>query len=118
MTLDEFFAQQDRSRELYKAVEAAIGQIGPAEARVTRSQIAFRRKRGFAWAWMPGKYLRGKPAPLVLTIALYRKYLSPRWKQVLEPYPGRFIHHLELHKPEDIDIEIRGLLAEAWNLAG
>jgi len=60
MTLDEFFEGQERSRGLYKAIEAAISTIGPAEIRITKSQIAFRRKRGFAWAWIPGRYLRGR----------------------------------------------------------
>lgn len=43
---------------------------------------------------------------------------SPRWKQIAEPYPGRFIHHLELYETNEIDDEIRALLTEAWGHAG
>ena len=73
-----------------------MASIGDATVRATKSQVAFRRRRAFAWAWMPGQYLHGQVAPLVLTVALPARDPSPRWKQVVEPAPGRFIHHLEL----------------------
>jgi hypothetical protein len=88
------------------------------ELGVTKSQVAFRRKKGFAWVWMPEMYLKRKAAPLVLTIGLHRRDPSARWKQVVEPYPGRFIHHLELHSEQDLDERVQALLAEAWKLAG
>lgn len=113
MTLDEFFAGHDASRALFDAVSAAIGTIGPAELRMTRSQAAFRRRTAFAMVWMPETYL-GRGAPLVLTIALRREDPSPRWKQVVEPAPGRFTHHLELHAAADVDDQVRGWLREAW----
>jgi hypothetical protein len=81
---------------------------------VTKSQIAFRRRVAFAWAWVPARYLRGQVAPLVLTIALRHLDASPRWKEIVEPAPGRFTHHLELHAIADIDAEVRGWLRDAW----
>jgi hypothetical protein len=36
---------------------------------------------------------------------------------VVEPYPGRFIHHLELYATSDIDNEVRKWLQEAWTAA-
>src|SRR5512143_2739864 len=101
MTLDEFFEGCDPSRQLFETVHSSIMRIGAATLRLGKSQIAFRRRKGFAFVWIPGRYLRGRTAPLVLTIALARHDMSPRWKQVVEPYPGRFIHHLELHSSED-----------------
>lgn len=118
MTLDEFFARHEEARQLFDALRAAVDALGPAEVRVTRSQVAFRRRRAFAWAWMPGAYLRGPVAPLVLTVALRRRDPSPRWKEVVEPYPGRFTHHLELRSAEEIDGEVRAWLEEAWARAG
>ena len=117
MTLDEYFNGKDEHRKLFDSLRAAIESMGAMEMRVTKSQIAFRRRKAFAWAWMPGKYLRGKSAPLVLTLALHRKDLSARWKQVVEPYPGRFIHHLELYSASDIDQDVRNWLLEAWTTA-
>lgn len=72
---------------------------------------------GFAFVWMPEMYLGRGDVPLVLTIGLRRRDGSPRWKQVVEPAPGRFTHHLELHSDADIDDELRRWLQEAWESA-
>jgi hypothetical protein len=114
MTLDDFFAGQDESKLVFEALRSALDTIGKAELRITKSQVAFRRRRAFAWAWMPGKYLGGRHAPLVLTISLRRRDSSPRWKEIVGPAPGRFTHHLELRSTTDIDDEVRAWLQEAW----
>ena len=118
MTLDEFFAENDDSRVLFEALFSMIEGIGRIEIRISKSQIAFSRKRAFAWAWIPGKYLKGEQAPLVLSISLGRRDTSDRWKEVVEPTKGRFMHHLELRPSDEIDDEIHGLLREAWSEAG
>ena len=118
MTLDEFFAGHDVSKRIFETLDEMIVALGPAEIRVTKSQVAFRRRRTFAWAWMPSMYLRGKPVPLVLTLALRRRDPSPRWKEIVEPTPGRFMHHMELRSSTDIDDEFRAWLQEAWADAG
>jgi hypothetical protein len=114
MTLDEYFDGRDESRQLFEALRGVIEAIGPVEMRVTKSQIGFRRHKFFAWAWMPGKYLRGSVAPLVLTLAFRHKDPSPRWKEIVEPSPGRFTHHLELYATSDIDDEVHDWLRDAW----
>jgi len=117
MTPDEFFAGQEQSRLLFEALREAVDAIGPAELRVTRSQIAFYRRKAFAWAWRPGQYLRGQTTPLVLTLGLRRRDASPRWKEIVEPSPGRFTHHLELYSINDIDDTVRDWLRGAWMTA-
>jgi hypothetical protein len=112
--IDDFFAGQERSRQIYETLRQAIESIGPIEIRVMKSQITFRNDRAFAWAWIPARYLNAKSAPLVLTISLRRNDQSPRWKEVVEPYPGRFTHHLELYSTNDIDEQVRNWLQEAW----
>jgi hypothetical protein len=57
-------------------------------------------------------------APLVLTMSLPYRHPSPRWKDVIEPSPGKFTHHLELWDPEDLDFDVRAWLLEAWQEAG
>jgi hypothetical protein len=113
MTLEEFFEGQELSRQLFDAMRGMIEKLGPVELRVTKSQIAFRRGKAFAWAWMPGKYLRRKAAPLVLSVSLPERDASPRWKQIVEPAPGRFMHHLELYAIDEIDDEVRAWLQVA-----
>jgi hypothetical protein len=63
LTLDEFFLGHERSRPLFDVTLEAINSLGPASLRVTKSQIAFRRRKAFAWAWIPEKYMRGKTSP-------------------------------------------------------
>jgi len=114
LTLDKYFEGRAESRQLFGILHRMIESIGAAEIRVTRGQVAFRRRKAFAWAWIPGKYLRGRGAPLVLTLSFLHRDTSPRWKEIVEPAPGRFTHHLELWSAGDIDEEVRDWLREAW----
>jgi len=102
MTLTEFFKGYKESRPLFDVVLSVIESIGPAALRVTKSQIAFRRRKAFAWVWIPGKHLRGKIAPLVLSLSFCKRDPSPRWKEIVETAPGRFMHHMELYSVNDI----------------
>ena len=117
MTPDEFFAGKEPSKKLFDAVRREVESLGEVSMRVTKSQIAFRRQRAFAWVWTPGQYLKGAVAPLVLTVSLRERDKSPRWKEIVEPYPGRFTHHLELYDKAEIDGEVRGWLRAAWEAA-
>ena len=118
-TLDDFFRDQPLSRQLFDSVQRLIEETGPAEMAVTKSQIAFRREKPFAWVWRPGQYLHSRRvAPLVLTLSFAQRDPSPRWKSVVEPARGRFIHHLELYSEADLDGEVRAWLRSAWQLAG
>ena len=114
MTLDDFFSGQEESRQLFEAARRAGDAIGPAELRVSQRQIAFRRRKAFAWVWIPGGYLHSKAAPLVLTLSLRSRDPSPRWKGIVEPAPGRFTHHMELYSVADIDREVGSWLRDAW----
>ncbi|MDF1522473.1 MAG: DUF5655 domain-containing protein [Trueperaceae bacterium] len=115
--VDAFFAGRPASRALFDAVRACVEAIGPFELRTSTSQVAFRRRVGFAYAWVPGDYVRSD-VPLVLTVGLRRRDPSPRWKQVVEPRPGRFTHHLELRAVAEVDDAVRTWLEEAWGAAG
>ena len=111
--LDDFCADDQVARQLFDAVRVAVEAAGPVEWRVTKSQIACRARRPFAWLWRPGRWLRGDVAPLVLSVGLPRHDASPRWKQVVEPTPGRWMHHLELRTVGEIDAQVAAWLTEA-----
>jgi predicted transport protein len=117
MTLDEFFARFEGSCRIFDTLYAVIVALGPVEMRVTKSQIAFRRQKAFAWAWVPDRYLSGTHAPLVLTLSFPQQKDSSRWKEIVEPAPGRFMHHLELRSQSEIDEEVRTWLRESWEAA-
>lgn len=117
MTLDDHFAGLETSRRVFDALAEAIKRLGEVDIRVTKTQVAFRRRVGFAYAWVPEKHLGRPAAPLVLTVALRRHDHSPRWKEVVEPRPGWFAHHLELRRPDEVDEEVASWLREAWERA-
>jgi predicted transport protein len=118
MTLEEFFAGWDDSFQLFEVLRKEIEMLGPAEMRVQKSQVSFRRARPFAFVWIPGKTLHRKAALLVLTLGFCYRDDSPRWKEIVEPHPGRFTHHLELYSVEEIDDQVRSWLKAAWDDAG
>jgi len=118
MTLDKYFAGHQDSRLIFNELHRAVMALSPVSLGVSKSQVAFRRRRAFAWTWIPAKYLRGQCAPLVLTLSFPARDPSPRWKQVVEAAPGSFTHHLELRSPADIDDQVRAWLRAAWEAAG
>jgi hypothetical protein len=62
LTVEKYFEDREESRSIFDVVRAAVTEAGPSEMRVTKSQISFRRRRAFAWVWIPEKYLRRKSA--------------------------------------------------------
>ena len=86
--------------------------------RVGRSQVAFRRRRGFAYLWMPGHYLTNPRADVVLSLALTSRLESPRFTEVVHPARTTWMHHLELHAAEDVDDEVADWLVHAADVAG
>ncbi len=118
MGIDGFFTVYEDSRQLFDDLRRGIDAIGPAQLRVTTSQIAFCRRRTFAWVWIPARYLRGRVVPLVLTLTLRHRDPSARWKEIIETRPGHFTNHLELFSAADIDDEAFDWLESAWASAG
>lgn len=110
----EFFKGRPEASAIHAAVKRVIERLGACKARVSTSQVGFYRERLFASTWIPGRYLKGAKAPLVLSVYLGRRDPSPRWKEVSEPAPGRFTHHLELNSVEDVDRHVEQVLEEAW----
>ena len=111
------------SSDLYTAalhrVRAVLAETVPdATERTTRSQVAFRRRRGFAYLWRPGQYLRHPAAEVVLSLAFREELPSPRFKGVVHPAPTTWMHHLELHAVADLDDEVAGWLRRAAEEAG
>jgi hypothetical protein len=115
---DEFFDGYPTARAVYDQVCATLAGIGPFRERITKSQVAFRRRRGFAYLWMPGRYLAEPAAEVVLSIALGRQDGSSRFKEVAHPAPHQWMHHLEVRRAGEVDDEVADWLREAADRAG
>lgn len=67
---------------------------------------------------MPGQYLRGPTAEVVLSIVLGRLDESTRFKEVAHPARAHWIHHLEIHNLSELDDEVARWLREVADRAG
>lgn len=117
-TPEAFLAGHPVALATWDAVRSAVDACGPYAVRVTRSQVALRRRRGFAYLWLPGRWLRRPGADVVLSIALDREIPSPRFKQVAHPAPATWMHHLEVRDAVEVDGEVVGWLRDAYARAG
>lgn len=116
-TPEDFFDDHPHGLAIFEEIRSILDRIGPYDVRVSKSQIAFRRRRGFAYLWVPGQYLAKPSAEAVLSIALTRRDPSRRFKEVVNPARGHWMHHLELHDLDDLDDEVEAWLREAAGLA-
>ena len=103
---------------VFRKMREAVSGFGDVQIRVLRSQLTFRRKRSFAYLWMPRQYLRNASAEVVLSIALGRHDASRRFEQVVHPVTKHWIHHLEIRDMADIDEQVVGWIREAAERAG
>ena len=115
---ERFFEGDEEGLAILLAVVAAVHRLGPAETRVGRSQVSFRRRRGFAYIWRPSRYLGKSTVPAVLSLALPRRLRSRRFKQVVNPSRGVWMHHLEVPSATSIDGQVLRWLRQAYDEAG
>jgi hypothetical protein len=116
--VEEFFAGHPAALAVHRKVRAMVESIGPADVRVTRSQVALRRRRGFAYLWLPGRWLAHPDAEVVLSVALGRHDDSARFKEVVHPAREIWMHHLEVQSLDDLDAQVLAWLREAFEHAG
>ncbi len=99
-------------------VREVLADHADVTERVGRSQVAFRRRRGFAYLWRPGQYLSNPRAEVVLSLGLPWRLDVPRFTEVVHPAPSTWMHHLELHAAADVDDEVAQWLVAAADAAG
>ena len=117
MDVAQFFAGHPDGVVVHDRVRSLLTDVPDVETRVTRSQVAYRRHRAFAWLWLPGRYLTHPSADLVLSLALGRRDPSPRFKEVVHPSSRHWMHHLEIRAVDDVDAEVAAWLREAADRA-
>jgi Domain of unknown function (DUF5655) len=116
---EEFLAGCDLGLAVLAVVRGVLASSHPEVVeRATRSQVAFRGRRGFAFLWRPRQYLGDAAAEVVLSLALPHQLVSPRFKEVVHPSRTTWMHHLEVGSVDDLDDEVVGWLREAADAAG
>jgi hypothetical protein len=118
-TPDDYFARSPLGLAVYRHVARLLASSWPdISSRTTKSQVAFRRGRAFAFLWRPQQYLRSPTAEVVLSIALPQRIESDRFKEVVHPTASTWLHHLEIHAASDVDEEVSHWLNAAADAAG
>lgn len=97
--------------QIYEAVSEHLGDS--AQLRVSRTQVGWAKRRGFAFLWSAQRWQGPSAAPVVLTLAFTSPDPSPRWKEVFEVRQGLWNHHLEVHNLSEIDEQVLGWLDRA-----
>jgi hypothetical protein len=81
---------------------------------VSKSQIAFRARHGFAYLWRPGRYV-DNDVLAVLSIPLPPSTNPSAFKSVVHPSPKVWMHHLEIRDPDQVDDEVAKWLRDAYD---
>ena len=101
--------------KLRERLEAAYPDMG---VKVAKTQISLRNRYVFAAVSLPWRKLKGWPEKYVLvSFGLGWKMENNRIVQTVEPYPGRWTHHVILERPEDVDGELMDWLDLAYGFA-
>lgn len=106
-----FFSKVPQLLPVYEALEEGIlSRFPDATVTVQKSQIAFDNGRRFAFASLRGKRL-------VVTFGLGHRVESPRIAQAVEPYPGRWTHHVPVASADELDTELYQWIMLAYDFA-
>jgi hypothetical protein len=113
---EEFFAPDEKAVAIYRAIARSLTALEGVRVVVSKSQVAFRARRGFAYAWAPDRYVRSD-VPLVLSIPLRECLSSARFKEVAHPSESTWMHHVELRLVKEVDRELLGWVKRAYEEA-
>lgn len=116
--IEAFFAGKPEAKALFMAVERKIQAIGPAIIKVSKTQISFATRTQFAWVWMPLPTDRKRPLhSLVLSFGCGRRIVHDQIVEAIEPYPGRWTHHVIIAEAADLTSAVDAWIREAYRFS-
>lgn len=111
-----FFDRHLDALPIYTRLEEQIlSRVENVHIRVAKTQITFANKYGFAFvSFTPCRRANRRP-PVWLTVSfgLDHRQQASRIDAAVEPYPGRWTHHVMVGAPEEIDDELLGWIQQA-----
>ncbi len=113
MSLDEYFSTgPERERPIFDAVMAELDDagIGPIHVEPLAVGIFLKRAQTFA-------QLRPMQRWVALSFSLGRQVDHPLITRKVTAYSGRYYHVVNLRSRDDLDDQIVGWLAEAYDAA-
>ena len=117
--VQSFFNQKPELLPLYETLESVIcAEFDDVRIKVQKTQISFYNKHMFACVSLPLRRRKGWPDEcLVFTLGLNRKLEHPRVAYAVEPYPGRWTHHILIQTAGEVDAELIEWIREAYAFA-
>ena len=119
MTTQEllFFSSLPQALSLYTVLRRELLVRFPdTVVEVKKTQITFRARYGYAFVSL--RRIRGCPEIFILvSFGLGHRLDSPRIAMAVEPYPGRWTHHMVISRAEEIDDELMAWLGQAHAFA-
>ncbi len=118
MSIDEemFFQTMPQMLPLYAVLKEKLQKAYPEmKIKVAKTQISFRSRYVFAVVSLPWRRQKGWPERYMLvSFGLAARRQSPRIRQAVEAYPGRWTHHVVVQTAEEIDRELLDWIHEAY----
>ena len=111
-----FFDGKPEAMPLYEAFEQKVfSQVDGVRVKVQKTQIAFANRHNFAFvSFLPVRKAKERPKIyIVVTFGLGYCAESPHIDAAVEPYPGRWTHHVLISEIGEIDDELMGWVKEA-----
>lgn len=115
-----FFQGHEGAMALYEAfVQKLQEAVGEVRVKVSKTQIAFANRYQFAFVSFAKVRRAGDRSEnyMVVTFGLDHREDSPRIHVAVEPYPGRWTHHVQVSTLEELDEELMRWLKEAAEFA-
>ena len=111
-----FFDGKPEELLLYEAFEEKVfSEVDGVKVKVQKTQIAFSNRYHFAFvSFLPVRKAKERQESyIVVTFGLGYHVESPRIDGAVEPYPGRWTHHVLISGTGEIDEELMGWVKEA-----
>ena len=115
-----FFDEHQDALDLYQDFEELLyGMFPYVNRRVQKTQITFVNRHVFACVSF-ARVKRKAELPegyMVITLGLPAPLESDRVAVKMEPYPGRWTHHIVISRPDELDEELISWIGEAYAFA-
>lgn len=112
--LQNLFQDQERSMALFDLVRVFVESLGHVTMKVSKTQVSFATKRQFVWVWLPQAWIKKRQRnTITISFSLGRRVQHKRIEEAVEPYPGRWMHHVLINGEEDLDENVWQWLKEA-----
>lgn len=116
--IDAFFSGHEDRIKLYMAVEEMMKTLGPLTIEIMKSQISFGTKHKFAYVWMPPDSSKKRPKnSIVLSFGLDHRIESEQIAEAVEPYPGRWMHHIIIQEEAELNTDVCKWLHQAYTFS-